>query len=77
MSGPEPSPSAPSAEYQRGWDDCLESVFKTLGERFPRRMQPLLKPASRAVAPNMTTPEGRQKAADNAKWYRDNFKPFA
>lgn len=26
-----------SRDYQTGWDDCLEAVFRLLGERFPRR----------------------------------------
>lgn len=37
----------------------------------------LLRPASRAAGLDMTTPEGRQQAADNARWYRENLKPFA
>ncbi len=73
----EQSPDAPSVDYQRGWDDCLERVFKVLGEKFPRRAESLLKPATTAVAPDISTPQGRQRAADNAKWYRENLKPFA
>lgn len=34
-----PDPNAPCEEYLRGWDDCLERVFQTLGERFPRRVR--------------------------------------
>lgn len=36
-SWPEPGPKAPSPDYQRGWDDCLEHIYKVLGERFTRR----------------------------------------
>lgn len=36
--GPQPDPNAPSDDYHRGWDDCLESIFKTLGDRYPRRV---------------------------------------
>jgi hypothetical protein len=35
--GPAPGPTV-SADYQRGWDDCLESVHRVLGERFTRRL---------------------------------------
>lgn len=37
----------------------------------------LLRPATTAKSPDMTTPEGRKQAADNARWYRENLKPFA
>lgn len=29
------------SDYCRGWDDCVEAIFKTLGERFPRRPAPV------------------------------------
>lgn len=65
-----------SAEYSRGWDDCLEAIHKVLGERFPRRVS-LLMPAEKAYAPDASTKEGREKIAANAKHYRDTLKPFA
>lgn len=37
----------------------------------------LLRPATLATSPDMTTPEGRAKAAENAKNYRETLKPFA
>jgi len=73
----EQNPDAPSPDYQRGWDDCLDHVYKALDKQFTRRVDPLLKPATTAVAPDISTPQGRQRAADNAKWYRENLKPFA
>lgn len=37
----------------------------------------LLRPATKAIAPDITTPEGAKQASDNARWYRENLKPFA
>lgn len=34
----EASPNARSADYQQGWDDCLDRVFRVLGEKFTRRV---------------------------------------
>lgn len=65
-----------SAEYTKGWDDCLERVYKVLGERFPRRVS-LLRPAEKAYAPDASTPEGAKKIRENADNYRETLKPFA
>lgn len=37
----------------------------------------LLRPATKATAPDITTPEGRKKARENADYHRDVLKPFA
>jgi len=39
IGGPQPNPDAPSEDYKRGWDDCLDRVIKVLGETFPRRIR--------------------------------------
>lgn len=41
------------------------------------RRSSLLKPATRATAPDMTTPEGVAKSRANADFYRNVLKPFA
>ena len=41
------------------------------------RPKSLLRPATLAVGPDMSTPEGRKKAAESAAWYQENLKPFA
>jgi hypothetical protein len=37
--GPQPPQNPNPDDYDEGWDDCLEEVFRVIGERFPRRVQ--------------------------------------
>lgn len=41
------------------------------------RARGVLRPVSKAISPDMSTPEGRAKAAENARAYRENLQPFA
>lgn len=62
------------------WCDFRCETEEKAAERWNTRSIPearLLKPVSVAAAPDVTTPEGRQKAADNHKTYRENLEPFA